>query len=76
MLDFHVPGNPEVVVEFGEPSVLAAIDEVFAGKQGTLNKLAAIHTRPRTYGEAFGGQTSLRDVRAAVKQITKAFINQ
>jgi len=73
MLNFQVPAEGEV--DFSQQGVRDAIDEAFLGKVGLLNKIAVMRSRDRTYGEAFGDQPGLNDVRKAVKQIAKAAIN-
>jgi len=73
MLNFQVPAEGEV--DFSQQGVRDAVDEAFAGKVGLLNKIAAMRSRDRTYGEAFGDQPGLREVRIAVKLVTKSAIN-
>jgi len=74
LLNFQVPAEGEV--DFGQQGVRDAIDEALTGKTGALNRIAAMRSRPRSYGEAFGDQPTLNDIRIAVRQIEKAAIRQ
>ena len=73
-LNFFIPDTG--TVDFRFSNTRGEINSLMGGKQSSLNRLLKISTRDRTYGEAFGAKPSLNDVRTAVKQITKAAINQ
>lgn len=70
LLNFQVPTSG--VVDFSQQGVRDAIDEVFASKQGVLNRISTMRSRPRSWGEAFGGQFNLKDLHAVLPQISKS----
>ena len=63
-------------VDFSIPEIRQELAQIFTGQSAVVARLTALASRPRTFGEAFGGKVTLNDVRAAVKQIAKAAINQ
>ena len=63
-------------VDFSVPAIRQELAQIFDSQQPVKDRLAALASRPRTFGEAFGGQPTLNDVRAAVRQISKSLISQ
>ena len=64
------------VVDFSVRAIREELAQIFTGQTAVIDRLTALASHPRTYGEAFGGNPGLEDVRVAVAQITKAHINQ
>ncbi len=64
------------VVDFSVRAIREELAQIFSSQPLVTARLTALVSRSRTFGEAFGGKVSLNDVRAAVKQIAKAHINQ
>jgi len=67
------------VVDFSVPAIRTELSQIFTGQSAVVTRLtglAATTIRTLSFGEAFGGKATLNDVRAAVRQIAKAAINQ
>jgi len=65
-------GEGQSGVDFSVPAIRQELADIFIGQAAVIARLTALASRPRTYGEAFGGQVALNDVRVAVKQIAKS----
>lgn len=61
-------------VDFRKPAIYAEIGQIFAGNQDVLDRLRVIATRTPSYGEAFKGEVTLRDLWAVLKQIPKSYM--
>lgn len=59
-------------VDFRKPAIRTEVREVFTGNTAVLNRLRAVAQRTRTYGEAFGGTVTSRDLGIALKGVAKS----
>ncbi len=63
-------------VDFRKPAIRTELQEIFTGNQPVQDRLQALATRTPSYGEAFGGEVTLRDLWAVLKQIPKSYMAQ
>ena len=63
-------------VDFRKPAILTEVREILSANQPVLDRLQAVAQRTRTFGEAFGGEVTLRDLWAVLKQIPKSYMAQ
>ena len=61
-------------VDFRRDGIRTAIKGILNGNATELAALEALHTRTRTYEEAFGGEVELRDLWAALRQIPRSYL--
>ncbi len=63
-------------VDFTKKAIRDEIREIFSGNASALARLQAVAIRPKTYGEAFGGVITLRNLWATLKDIPKSYMAQ
>jgi len=63
-------------VDLQKPAIRTEVQRIFAGNQPVLDRLQAIAQRTRSYGEAFGGEVTLRELWVVLKQIPKSYMAQ
>ncbi len=61
-------------VDFTKANILTEIQNLFATQPVVLNRITAIASRPRSFGEAFGGEVTLRDLWKVLPNITKSYM--
>ena len=63
-------------VDFRKPPIRTELQQIFTGNTAVLDRLQTLEVRTRAYGEAFGGEATLRDLWVVLKQIPKSYMAQ
>ena len=63
-------------VNFQKLAIRTEFREIFSGNQPVIDRLVAVAARTRSYGEAFGGEVTLRDLWAVLPLIPKSYMAQ
>jgi len=61
-------------VDFNRPAIRTEIRTIFAGNAPVLTRLQTLAVVPRTFGEGFGGQVGLPEIRTVLRLVSKSHL--